>query len=214
MGRVLAKLRELRLDENTVVVYMADHGYSLGHHGRFEKHCGYDPALHVPLIARWPGHIRAGHRIEELTEHIDVTPTICDLLSLDPLPGMHGHSLRPYLDGKRPSQVRQHVVSQYLENEEAFIRTKRWKYVYCTGKRSRTDGYLTAKPTPGRYRRLYDLKSDPGEFTDLAARHPATVRRLEDALLARFRSTHPDANQEPQGAREDALDFYLRPRDA
>ncbi len=214
VGRVLTKLRELRLDENTVVVYMADHGYSLGHHGRFEKHCGYDPALHVPHIARWPGHIRAGHRIGELTEHIDVTPTICDLLSLDPLPGMHGHSLRPYLDGKRPSQVRQHVISQYLENEEAFIRTKRWKYIYCTGKRSRTDGYLTAKPTPGRYRRLYDLKSDPGEFTDLAARHPATVRALEEALLARFRSTHPDANQEPQGAREDALDFYLRPRDA
>jgi choline-sulfatase len=215
IGRVLAKLRELRLEENTVVVYMADHGYSLGHHGRFEKHCGYDPALHVPLIARWPGHIRAGRRVEEFTEHIDVTPTICDLLAIDPLAGMHGHSLRPYLDGKRPSRVRQHIVSQYLENEEAFVRTERWKYIYCTGRRERTDGYLTERPKPGRYRRLYDLAKDPGEFTDVAARNPEAVQTMEETLLGRFRLTHPEAGGEPKrGSREDALDYYLRPRDA
>ncbi len=49
-GRVLKKLRDLRLDENTLIVYTADHGYCLGQHGRFEKHCGYDSALRVPLI--------------------------------------------------------------------------------------------------------------------------------------------------------------------
>ena len=214
IGHVLVKLRELQLEENTVVVYMADHGYSLGHHGRFEKHCGYDPALHVPLIVRWPGQVRAGHRVEELTEHIDVTPTICDLLGIDPLPGMHGGSLRPYLQGKRPDQVRQHIVSQYLENEEAFVRTKKWKYIYCTGRRERTDGYLTDRPTPGRYRRLYDLAHDPGEFTDVTAKNAGTVRSLEETMLARFRATHPEADREPKGSREDALDFYLRPRDA
>ncbi len=214
VGRVLTKLRELHLDENTVVVYMADHGYSLGHHGRFEKHCGYDPALHVPLIVRWPGHVRVRHRVEDLTEHIDVTPTICDLLAVDPPPGMHGQSLRPYLEGKRPGRPRDHVVSQYLENEEGLVRTKRWKYIYCTGRRERTDGYKTGQPTPGRYRRLYDLAKDPGEFTDLASRQPEVVRALEGTMLERFRATHPDARQEPKGSNEDTLDFYLRPRDA
>ncbi len=214
IGRVLTKLRDLHLDENTVVVYMADHGYCLGQHGRFEKHCGYDPALHVPLIVRRPGRVRAGHRVEDLTEHIDVTPAICDLLSIDPMPGMHGQSLLPYLEGKRPSRPRDHIVSQYLENEEAFVRTKRWKYIYCSGRRERTDGYKTERPTPGRYRRLYDLVKDPGEFTDVAAKNPATVRTLEDRLLTRFRLTHPEASQEPNGANEEALDFYLRPRDA
>jgi choline-sulfatase len=127
---------------------------------------------------------------------------------------MHGQSLRPYLDGKRPSRPRQHIVSQYLENEEAFIRTKRWKYIYCTGRRERTDGYKTDRPTPGRYRRLYDLAKDPGEFSDVAASQPSVVRSLEESLVARFRSTHPDARQEPKGSNQDALDFYLRPRDA
>ena len=213
IGRVLTKLRELRLDGNTVVVYMADHGYCLGQHGRFEKHCGYDPALHVPLVVRWPGRVRAGHRVEDLTEHIDVAPTICGLLGIDPMPGMHGQSLVPYLEGKRPSRPRDHIISQYLENEEAFVRTKRWKYIYCSGRRERTDGYKTDQPTPGRYRRLYDLATDPGEFTDVAAKNPAAVRTLEEMLLARFRATHPEAAQEPKGANEDALDFYLRPRD-
>jgi choline-sulfatase len=214
VGRVLAKLRDLRLDENTVVVYMADHGYCLGQHGRFEKHCGYDPAMHVPLIVRWPGRVRARHRIEDLTEHIDVTPTICDLLGIDPLPGMHGQSLRPYLEARRPSHPRRHIVSQYLENEEAFVRTKQWKFIYCTGKRERTDGYKTDQPTPGRYRRLYDLARDPGEFTDLTGKKPDVVANLEQVLLSRFRTTHPEARNEPKGTREDALDFYLRPRDA
>jgi choline-sulfatase len=214
VGRVLAKLRDLHLDENTVVVYMADHGYSLGQHGRFEKHCGYDPALHVPLIIRWPKHVRAGHGVEDLTEHIDVAPTVCDLLGLPPLPGMHGQSLQPYLIGKQPSRPRDHIVSQYLENEEAFVKTKQWKYIYCTGRRERTDGYKTDQPTPGRYRRLYDLGRDPGEFTDVQAANPNVVRALDEKLLARFRATHPEARQEPKGSLEAKLDFYLRPRDA
>ena len=214
VGRVLTKLRDLRLEENTVVVYLADHGYCLGHHGRFEKHCGYDPALHVPLIVRWPGHVRAARRIEEMTEHIDVTPTICALLGLDAMPGLHGQSLMPYLEGKPPARPRDHIVSQYLENEEAFVRTKDWKYIYCTGRRERTDGYVTDRPTPGRYRRLYDLRRDPGEFTDVAPKHLDTVRRLEDLMLSRFRATHPEADREPKASREAALDFYLQPRDA
>lgn len=214
VGRVLAKLRDLHLDDNTVVIYMADHGYSLGQHGRFEKHCGYNPALHVPLIIRWPKHVRAGHRVEDLTEHIDVTPTICDLLGVDPLPGMHGQSLRPYLTGGRPAHPRDHIVSQYLENEEAFVKTRDWKYIYCTGKRERTDGYKTDRPTPGRYRRLYDLAADPGEFTDVTAAHPTVVADLENRLLTRFRATDPAARNEPKGSNDQALDHYLRPRDA
>src|SRR5262249_9599262 len=97
MGVVLDELHRLNLENDTYVVYMADHGYSLGQHGRFEKHCGYDPALRVPLIMRWPGRIRSGV-VEDMTQHVDVTATICDLLGVDPLPAMHGRSLRPYLE--------------------------------------------------------------------------------------------------------------------
>lgn len=212
LGRVLDKLRKLKLDDNTLVVYTADHGYDLGHHGRFEKHCGYDPALRVPLILRFPGKVRQGV-VRDFTEHIDLAPTILDLLNADPVPVQHGRSLRPYTEGKK-AEARDHIVSQYLENEEAYIRTKKWKFIYCSGKRARTDGYDIDTPTPGRYVRLYDLEKDAGEFTDVAKGNPKVVEQLENQLLERFRKTHPETGSEPGNlGREDALDWYVRPRD-
>jgi len=213
VGRVLDALGRLKLADDTLVVYMADHGYCLGHHGRFEKHCGYDPALRVPLIVRYPGHVRRGV-VRHLTEHVDVPATIVDMMGLDPLPVMHGQSLRPYLEGRPVPQPRGHVFSEYLENEEVYIRTPEWKYIFCSGKRARKDGYETDDPTPGRYQRLFDLRNDPGEFTNLAARHPDLVARFQEVALERFRATHPERESEPRGlGREEAIEFYLSPRD-
>jgi arylsulfatase A-like enzyme len=214
IGRVLDTLRRLRLEEDTFVVYMADHGYSLGQHGRFEKHCGYGPALRVPLIMRYPGRTHTGV-VRDLTEHIDVPATIVDMMGLDPLPITHGQSLRPYLEGRSPEHRRDHIFSEYLENEEAYIKTPEWKYILCSGKRARTDGYEIDNPTPGRYRRLYDLRNDPGEFIDVAQGYPELVAKFESLMLDRYRATHPDREQEPQRlSRVEAIEFYLRPRDA
>lgn len=214
IGLVLDKLRTLNLEENTLVVYTADHGYDLGHHGRFEKHCGWDPALRVPLILRWPGRIRSGV-VKDLTEHIDLAPTILDLLNADPLPLQHGRSLRPYLEGRRMEQPRDHIFSEYLENEEAFVRTNKWKFIFCSGKRARGDGFEIDNPTPGRYVRLYDLEADPGEFRDVAKANPKVVAAMEKLMLERFRATHPEADAEPGGAsQQEAIEYYLRPRDA
>ncbi len=212
VGRLLQKLGELNLDRDTMVVYMADHGYDLGQHGRFEKHCGYDPALRVPLLMRYPGRIRPGV-VNQMTEHIDVPATITDMLDLEPLPIQHGRSLRGYLEGKKPSP-RDHIFSEYLENEEAYIRTEQWKFIYCTGRRERKDGYVTDRPTPGRYKILYDLKADPGELHNVAPSHATEVERFSALLLKRFRATHPQAPSEPKGRdEEEILDWYLRPRD-
>ncbi len=213
-GVVLDKLRELNLERDTLVVYMADHGYSLGQHGRFEKHCCFDPALRVPLILRWPGRIGA-RVVHDFTESVDVPPTILDLLGAEPFRVQHGQSLRPYLTGRRPNQPRGYIFSEYLENEEACIRTARWKFVHCSGKRARTDGYKTDHPTPGRTVRLYDLKHDPGEFQNVASRHTDGVAGLSRTMLQRFRATHPEAASEPPNMPDaDAIEWYLRPRDA
>ena len=213
IGEVLGAVERLGLADNTLVVYMADHGYSLGQHGRFEKHCCYDPALHVPLIMRWPGRIRRGATVTDMTEHIDVPATILDMLAVDRLPVTHGRSLRPYLEGRR-IEPRDHIFSAYLENEEACVRTERWKFVVCSGRRERGDGYKTDNPKPGRWTRLYDLKSDPGEFTDVAKKHPDIVKRMESLMLARFRQTHPDSEREDRRAdAREAIEFYLPPRD-
>ncbi|MFN7938579.1 MAG: sulfatase-like hydrolase/transferase [Bryobacteraceae bacterium] len=213
IGQVLAKLRELKLEDDTYIVYTADHGYDLGQHGRFEKHCGYEPALRIPLIMRYPGRIRQGV-VQDFTEHIDTAPTILDVLQVDPLPVQHGRSLKPYAEGRKFDAPRDHIFSQYLENEEAFIRTKKWKFIFCSGKRARGDGYDIDTPTPGRYVRLYDLERDPGEFTDVAKRNPKVVEQMENLVLDRYRKTHPDAEKEPQRlGREEAVEYYVRPRD-
>ncbi|MCX6594551.1 MAG: sulfatase-like hydrolase/transferase [Acidobacteria bacterium] len=206
MGRVLDHVRSKKLEENTLTVYTADHGYSLGHHGRFEKHCGYTPAMHVPLLLRWPGKIKQ-QAVTHLTEHLDLTPTVTELLGIDPVPGAQGQNL---LSG----EPRESLFCEYLENEEAFVRTERWKYIFCSGRRARGDGYDIDQPTPGRYHRLYDLKSDPGEFTDVVGKFPLIVNEMQSHLLERFRATHPEAEKEPGlGGKEAALEFYVRPRD-
>lgn len=157
--------------------------------------------------------IRTG-TVYDFTEHVDTAPAILDVLGVDPLPVRHGRSLRPYLEGGRMPGARDHIFSEYLENEEAYVRTKKWKFIFCSGKRKRGDGYETENPTPGRYVRLYDLEQDPGEFTDVSSRHPNVVRHLEELMLERFRKTHPDAEKEPARlSREEAIEYYVRPRD-
>lgn len=213
LGRVLAKLSALGLDDNTLVVYTADHGYCLGHHGRFEKHCGYDQAMRVPLLVRWPGRVKPGV-VRDFTEHVDLGPALLEMLGAPPLPLQHGLPLTPYLRGERPSRRRDHVFVEYHENEEVYIRGGRWKFIYGSGRRKRLDGYETDNPTPGRYLRLFDLREDPGEFRDVSSRQPRVVDRMMGLALKRFRETHPEAAAEPRGLTPaEALDFYLPPRD-
>jgi len=214
IGRVLDKLRRLNLENDTLVVYMADHGYNLGQHGRFEKHCSYEPALRVPLLIRFPGRVKQGFTVKDFTESVDVPATILDLLGADPFRVQHGQSLRPYLEGRRPPKPRESIFSEYLWAEEACVRTNRWKYAHATGVRARDDGYKTDNPTPGRTIRLWDQKADPGEFTDVAGKHPEVVAELQKLMLARFRSTHPDTPNEPGNLdASEAIEWYLRPRD-
>lgn len=213
LGRVLAKLEALGLAENTLVVYTADHGYCLGQHGRFEKHCGYEPALRVPLVVRWPGRVKPGV-VRDFTEHLDVGPALLEMLGAPKLPVEHGQALTPYLRGERSASPRDHVVVEYLENEEVYVRDARWKFIYGSGKRRRLDGYETDNPQPGRYLRLFDLQADPGEFRDAAARNAGVVERMMARALARFRATHPEAAAETKGlSAAEALDYYLPPRD-
>jgi arylsulfatase A-like enzyme len=216
VGAVLDGLRRLGLEEDTLVIYMADHGYNLGHHGRFEKHCCFDQPMHTPLIIRHRTGFRGGRVIEAMTESVDVGPTILEIAGAPPFEVTHGRSLAPLLHGETPRH-RDMVFNEYLENEEAAVRTTDWKFIFGSGRRERTDGYKTDHPTPGRYRRLYNLKSDPGEFVNLAGQkeHAAITDELQRALLQRFLATHPEAAALPRDLKiEELIEWFLRPRDA
>jgi choline-sulfatase len=216
LGRVLRALHEAGLDEDTLVVYTADHGYCLGHHGRFEKHSLYEEPTRTPLMMRFPGRFEGGRTIDAMTESVDISRTLLELLEAEPLPVNHGRSLAPLLAGTAATH-RDVIFFEYLENEEAAVKTEDWKLIYCSGNRHRQDGYETHDPTPGRYLRLYNLKDDPAELNNLAGKpeHGQLTETLKRYLLTRFLTTHPEAAQLPIDRTIDAkLDWFLRPRDA
>ncbi len=217
IGRVLDALDKAGIADDTIVVYWGDNGYSLGHHGRFEKHILYEPAVRVPLIVRWPGHVPEGRRVSELVEMVDVFPTLTDLLKIPAPPDLHGRSLVGLLEGEPEAKGRDAVFSEYLENEEAMIRTDRYKLIVGTGRRQRQDGYTTGRPLPGPYIRLYDLAEDSEETTDLSDRADLApvVKDLQHRLYERLVETRQGQPSVPDGLSEiEAIHWCLVPRDA
>jgi arylsulfatase A-like enzyme len=215
IGIVLDALEKSGQAQNTLVVYTGDHGYMLGQHGRFEKHCGYEPAVRSPLIVRFPEKVNPGQSSQALVELIDVAPTVLELAGL-PVPAtVQGKSLAPLLAGKTSSH-RARVFIEYSENEEAYIRTDRWKFIYSTGKRLRQDGYATGLPLRGRTIQLFDLDHDSEEITDLAKRpeHAALIGEFTALLADHLKRTARQPELIPQIDDVHAvLEFCLQPRD-
>ena len=215
VGSVLEALKQSGLDQETLVIYTGDHGYMLGQHGRFEKHCCYEPSIRAPLIMRYSGKIKPGSSTPALVEFIDIAPTVLDYCAVKVPSAVQGRSLAPVLAGKT-DRHRQEVFIEYSENEEAAIRTENWKLVYITGKRERQDGYTTGHPLPGRTIRLFDIKNDPDEMTNVAERpeHAPLVARLKQSLADHLRRTARLPEHILQSDDVDAvIDFALVPRD-
>lgn len=215
VGRVLDALKNSGLEDDTLVIYTGDHGYMLGQHGRFEKHCSYDPAIRAPLLMRYPGKIKPAGATSSLVEFIDIAPTILQFCGMAAPAAVQGKSLVPVLE--QPTRKhRDEVFIEYSENEEAAVRTDRWKLVYTTGRRERQDGYATGRPLPGRTIRLFDLEHDPDEMTNLADRpeHNSLVDELTRKLADHLRRTARQPGLLPHTDDNFALlDQALKPRD-
>jgi choline-sulfatase len=215
VGVVLDSLTRSGLADDTLVIYTGDHGYMLGQHGRFEKHCSYDPAVRAPLLMRYPPKIKPRDHTLALVEFIDIVPTILDFCGVAIRPQIQGKSLIPVLEG-RTARHRDEIFIEYSENEEAAVRTGRWKFIYTTGRRERQDGYATGRALPGRTIRLFDLENDPEELTNVASRpeNAALVaeftRKLADHLRRTARRPEHTLQTDDLTA---AIDFALKPRD-
>jgi len=170
VGRVLKKLDDLGLANNTLVIFTSDHGDMVGAHGCIGKSIFsfYDDLVRVPLLMRLPGRVRPGTVVKQPVSQIDLMPTILDYVG-QPVPRkIHGRSARPLLEG-RDVKWRDHAFCQRA-NVARMLRTERYKYVY--------------RPKP-RVVALYDLQKDPHEDDNLAA-DPAraeVVRRMHIRLL-------------------------------
>jgi arylsulfatase A-like enzyme len=175
VGKLLAALRELGVEDDTVVVYTSDNGMSLGSHGLLGKHTAYEESVRVPLLVRYPRRVPAGLAVDGLVLNVDVAPTLLELAGLEPVPGMQGQSLVPLL-GTSPTPWRDAVllenyVDEGLQLPTSFaLRTREWKLIEYPGYETWTG--------------LFHLASDPGETRNLA-RDPAFAGQLA-ALRARL----------------------------
>lgn len=190
IGLLLDSLEQLGLKENTLVVFVGDHGYLLNHHGRFEKHMMWEEAVKTPLLIRGLGN---GIRIQEPVELIDLVPTMVQALGLTPMPDLQGIALQALIQGEKPHRT--HIISQYLTDNKVMIFDGRYKYIYSTGKRDLGSGYATGHGPSGPSHRLYDLSLDPAETHNLAqeAQEQDRIQSLQKLLLNHFRATHPAA---------------------
>lgn len=183
IGRVLACLRRLGLDQNTIIVFTSDHGDGHGAHQWNQKSILYEECVRVPLLVSYPGVPRAGACDRRLVSSgLDILPTLCDLAGLPVPPAVTGRSLRPLLE--RPADSDDDPPWR----DEIVVET--WPFQGDPGRRSlarmvRTSRYKYAVYSWGRYReQLFDLERDPGEMVNLAvsARHLPVLQEHRDRL--------------------------------
>lgn len=169
LGRLIDALDRTGQLANTVIIFMSDHGEALGDHGLVHKGCRFfDGLTRVPLIAAWPDRFVPGLRVSGLTELADVMPTLMELAGLPVPDGTHGRSLLPILTGQAPpDRHRAFVRCEYYDAVDLPDRTWATMYRDPRWKLNVYHDHGTGE--------LYDMDSDPNEFTDLwdSAEHQA-----------------------------------------
>jgi arylsulfatase A-like enzyme len=174
IGRVMALLKELQLDDDTIVMFSSDNGPTFNggtDSAFFESAAGlrglkqdvYEGGIRVPLVARWPGHVPAGETSAHPSAFWDMLPTFAELAGAKPPKAADGVSLVPSLLGKPARQKTRDYLYWEFEGRQA-VRMGNWKAV---------------RLKPASATELYDLANDPSEKTDVAGAHAAIVRRAE-----------------------------------
>jgi arylsulfatase A-like enzyme len=185
-----AGLDALGLSEDTIVVFTADHGHSLGEHDYFFHHGEflYETSLQIPMIVRWPEKLPAGTIIEQQAQSIDLAPTLYALADIETHFQMDGQNLTRYIADPKAK-----AADAFLESDvKMFAANLRRGLTGISGKirALRTDRHkLILNPThQGAVFELYDLERDPGETTDLATdpSYAPLLLTLQERLLAQI----------------------------
>ena len=160
VGRLLEGLKELGLEENTVVIYSADQGFFLGEHGLYDKRFMYEESLRMPLIIKDPRLTseEGGTRVSEMVLNLDFGPTILDICGVEIPENMQGKSFLPIVNGNRPNGWRTSMYYRFYENffevgPQEGVRTERYKLIHFE--------------YPEEGWELYDLQEDPKEMKNL-----------------------------------------------
>ncbi|MBI5692482.1 MAG: arylsulfatase [Verrucomicrobia bacterium] len=191
VGRVMAKLRELSLDERTIVFFCSDNGAPgranlydfFGSHGVFRGHKGslYEGGVRTPMIVRWPGRVPAGRRSDFPWGGWDFLPTAAALASIPAPPNLDGISVVPALLGQPAASERTFYWEHHANTISQAVRVGSLKAV---------------RTSPDASIEVYDLRADPAESRDLAAAQPAFVARATEL----FRSARTESEHWPMTA--------------
>ncbi len=187
VGRILDWLDHAGIADDTLVVFLSDHGDMAGEHGRWGKKCPHDAAMRVPFLMRYPARFKGAREIKHLVDiSVDTMPTLLEACGVDVPEEVQGLSYLSLLDGD-PTPTRTKVyyeICREAEGPEAFpdpergVRTLEWLYV-------------RTKAGP---KALYDLKNDPLELNNLvnAPRHAEIQDNLDRRLMAHMIDTEDD----------------------
>ncbi len=191
IGQVIDKLKQLGIDDETLVVVTSDHGEMLGEHGeQTHGYFIYDSSVRVPLIFRPPNR-RGAAVIEEQAALIDIVPTICGLLGIEAPPDVQGIDLSGFFAGRdvpamdRPLYCESLTPTKYDANALTGVVHGRWKYIQAT----RAE--------------LYDLENDPGESNNLVEQEQQRTRLMQ-AHLRRVLDTQQRVTDGGMAADEEA----------
>lgn len=185
LGRVLDALDASPHRDNTIIVAWSDHGYHLGEKDHWTKFVLWEKANRVPLLIVAPGVATPGGRSERPVSLVDLYPTLTELCSLPPPPGLDGLSLVPLLRDPAAPRARPALMTEMPGNHA--VRTDRWRYIrYADGGEE-----------------LYDHAVDPHEWTNLAGdpRHRDILAEHRRWLPAHEAAAAPDFSPGPPAAR-------------
>ena len=167
IGMLLQELDDLGLAENTIVVLWGDHGWNLGDHMMWCKHCNFESSLHVPLIVKVPGRTH-GQRSNNITEFVDIYPSLCELAGL-PLPDhLEGTSFVGDIDGAIRADF---AISKWYDG----VTIIQDNYFYTEWLNEEHEKETSM---------LFDHTTDPLELNNLAAQeqHQQTVEDLSNTM--------------------------------
>lgn len=176
VGRMMALLKTLDIDDNTIVFFCSDNGAAKRWEGRFDssgplrgrKRDLYEGGIRTPMIVRWPGRIKAG-TVSDLAWYFpDVLPTLIELGQGAPPASVDGISIVPTLLGKPQDLSDRYLYWEFFER--GFQQALRWR------------DWKAIRQTPGQALELYDLRSDPQETKDIAADRPQVIAAMEAYL--------------------------------
>ncbi len=192
VGRLVRYLKSHQLYDRSTIVLLSDHGEGLGDHGEQEHGLFvYDEAIHVPLIIKQEGNAGAGRRIADLVQHIDLVPTILDLVKAPGAGSLRGRSLKPVLEGTGtlppPTIYSEALYARYHFgwSELTALTDERYRYIEAPREE------------------LYDLARDPRERINIAEERPQPAQALRSALdRAAAGATIPAPSDIPADARE------------